>query len=82
MLSKEFLLKYFNFNKSFNIYTDTSDTHLGAGTFISQGNMPAVAFYSQKLTKAKRNFRTMERELLAIVEMLKEYRNIILGQTI
>jgi hypothetical protein len=54
---------------------------LQLGAVISQNGVP-IAFYSRKLNKAQRNYTTTERELLAIVETLKEYRNILLGQKI
>ena len=79
MLSKQVLLTYPDFNKPFDVHTDASDIQLGA--VISQDNMP-IAFYSRKLNQAQRNYTTMERELLSIVETFKEYRNILLGHTI
>ena len=47
---------------------------------ISQKGRP-IAFYSRKLNSAQVNYTT-ERELLSIVETLKEFRNIIKGQKI
>jgi len=41
-----------------------------------------IAFYSRKLNPAQTRYTTTERELLSIVETLKEYRNILLGQQI
>ena len=48
---------------------------------ISQNNQP-IAFYSHKLAPAQTRYTTTERELLSIVETLKEFRNILLGQEI
>ena len=79
LLSRETLLAYPDFNQPFIIHTDASKTQLGA--VISQNGRP-IAFYSRKLNPAQRNYTTTERELLAIVETLKEFRNILLGQTI
>ena len=48
---------------------------------ISQANKP-IAFYSRKLNPAQTRYTTTERELLSIVETLKEFQNILLGQKI
>lgn len=79
IVSKETLLTYPNFELPFEIYTDASKTQLGA--VICQNNKP-IAFYSRKLNSAQTRYTTTERELLAIVETLKEFRNILLGQKI
>ena len=79
IVGQEMLLAYPNFNEIFDIHTDTSHTQLGA--VISQKGKP-VAFYSRKLNPMQTRYTTTERELLAIVETLKEFRNILLGQRI
>ena len=79
LIAKETLLAYPDFNKKFTIHTDASDFQLGA--VIMQEDKP-LAFYSRKLTSAQRNYTTTEKELLSIVETLKEFRNILLGYEI
>ncbi len=79
IIAKETLLAYPDFNKPFDIHTDASHTQLGA--VVSQDNKP-IAFYSRKLNPAQTRYTTTERELLSIVETLKEFRNILLGQRI
>jgi transposase InsO family protein len=79
MIARETLLTYPDFNKPFEIHTDASQVQLGA--CISQEGKP-VAFYSRKLNPAQTRYTTTERELLSIVETLKEFRNILLGQQI
>ena len=79
ILSKETMLAFPDFNSPFVIHTDASKTQLGA--VISQHKRP-IAFYSRKLNPAQINYTTTERELLSIVETLKEFYNILLGQHI
>jgi hypothetical protein len=65
------LLSYPDFNtKPFHIHTDASHYQLGA--VISQDIRP-IAFYSSKLQPAQVRYTTTERELLSIIETLKEF---------
>jgi len=79
IVSSDTLLAYPNFNEEFVIHTDASKLQLGA--FIIQNNQP-IALYSRKLNPNQANYTTTERELLSIMETLKEFRNILLGQKI
>jgi transposase InsO family protein len=79
VISKETLLAFPNFKKKFHIYTDASNYQLGA--VIMQDDRP-LAFYSRKMNTAQQRYTTGEQELLSIVEVLKEFRNILLGQDI
>ena len=79
VISRDVLLTYPNFKEKFDIHTDASDEQLGA--VISQNGKP-IAFYSRKLNSAQKNYTTTERELLSIVETLKEFKNILYGQEI
>ena len=74
LISKETLLTDTNFDKIFKINTDASKVQLGA--YISQEGR-SVAFYSRKLNPTQTQYTTTERELLSIVETLKEFRNIL-----
>ncbi len=79
MLSKQAILAFPDFTKTFVIYTDASKYQLGG--VITQDGRP-LAFYSRKLNDAQTRYTVTERELLSIVETLKEFRNILLGQVI
>jgi hypothetical protein len=61
------------------VYTDTPNKQLGA--VIMQEGKP-LAFYSRKLNSAQTRYTTGEQELLSIVETLKEFRDILLGQQV
>ena len=79
IVGRDVLLSYPDFSKEFIIHTDASKYQLGA--VISQGGKP-IAFYFQKLNKSQCNYMTTEKELLSIVETLKEFHTILLGQHI
>ena len=71
VVGHEILLSYPTFSKKFIIHTNASKTQLGG--VISRNGKPII-FYSRKLAPAKINYTTTERELLSIVETLKEFR--------
>ena len=71
------LLTYTDYYKAFKIHTDTSAFQLG--TVISQKGKP-INFYSRKLTDSQQRYTVTERELLSIVETLKEFITVLRGQ--
>ena len=74
VIGRKVLLAYPDFNSPFEIHTDTSTLQIGA--VISQKGKP-IAFYSRNMNSAQQNYNTTEKELLSIVETLKEFRNIL-----
>lgn len=70
------LLSFPDFEKPFDVYADASGTQLGG--LIMQG-VKILACYSRSLNKHQLNYTTMELELLSVVELLKEYRTMLLG---
>ena len=79
MISREALLAYPDFTQPFHIYTDASDTQLGG--VIMQNDKP-LAFYTRKLNSAQAKYSTGEQELLSIVETLKAFESILMGNRI
>jgi hypothetical protein len=76
-IAHQVFLRYPDFSKPFDIFTDASDYRLGA--VFAQESWP-ITFYSRKLNLAQRNYTTMEKELLSIVETAQHYRRIFLGR--
>ena len=68
-----------DFLRLVEIHTDASNYHLRA--VISKNNKP-IMFYSFKLNAVQTGYTTTEKELLAIVKTLKDFKNILLGQDI
>jgi len=79
MVVREALLNYPDFTDEFHVYADASDYQLG-GVIMQKGK--PLAFYTRKLNKAQSKYTTGEQELLSIVETLKEFQNILLGQKV
>ena len=77
MIQKETMLAYPKFGEVFHIYADASDTQLGG--VIMQDDKP-LAFYTRKMNSAQCKYTTGEQELLSIVETLKSFENILMGQ--
>lgn len=77
VIARDVILAYPNFGEEFVIYTDASTRQLGG--VITQNNRP-IAFFSRKLTSAQTRYSVTELELLSIVELLKEFKGMLLGQ--
>ena len=69
------MLAFPDFAQPFEIYTDASNLQLGA---VVAQNRKSIAFFPHKLNPAQRRYTTTERELLAIVETLKDFRCILI----
>ena len=78
-IATDMLLHYPDWSKPFDLHADASKHQLGA--IISQGGKP-IAYFCRKLNKAQHNYTTTEKELLSIVECLKQFQNILFGYDI
>ena len=79
MVSVEILVSYPYWKLPFTVHTDASDKPLG--DVISHYNKPIVFFYSN-LSRPHHNYTTTDKELLVIVEFLKQFRGIIFSYEI
>ena len=77
ILAHDTLLDYPYFNGEFKIYTDASKFQLGA---VIRQKVKPIVLYSIKLTGVHKRYTVTEKNMLSIVETLKEFRNILLGQ--
>ena len=74
------ILGYPDFATAFVLYTDASDAAIGA--VLSQfqhNNEVVISYWSRQLTKAERNYSTIEREALAVVGAVKEFYPYLYG---
>ena len=63
----------------FDVHTETSDYQIGG--VVSQKGKP-VAYISRKFNKTQMNYTVTVKESLVIVEPLKKFHSILLGQII
>ena len=75
------ILTFPRFDREFLLATDASDSAIGA--VLSQvhdnGTEKVIAYWSRQLSKAERNYSTIEREALAIVKAVKEFYPYLYG---
>ena len=71
------LLAYTDFNKRFDIHKYPRNYYLGA--VLIQNGKP-IDLYRRKLTGPQKRYTLTEKELLSIVETLKEFLTILLGK--
>mgnify|MGYP003331871839 CR=1 FL=1 len=75
-MTKQAFLAYTDHNKPFHVFCDASDLQL-ASAIIQDKKL--VAFFSCKLNTAQHNYTVGEKELLSILETLKEYHSMLYG---
>jgi hypothetical protein len=78
LMAADALAAYPDHNKRFDVYTDPTDSQLGA-CIIQEGRL--VAYILQKLTKSQQNYTTMERKCFSSLQLLKNFEVCSLVQT-
>ena len=74
MITKDIASAYLEYTKMFEVYAVASVTELG--TVITQSNR-LLAFFSRNLSEIQQNYSVTKIELLAIVEILKEFKGML-----
>ena len=80
LLSTAPVLAYPDFTAEFILNTDASNHGIGAVlSQVKDGAEHPVAYASRTLTKAERNYCVTRKELLAVVEFVKQFRHYLQG---
>ena len=76
------ILRVLDYTKTFVLKTDASNRGLGAALMQQhEGKYHPVAYGSKKLTSAKQNYSTLEKECLAIVWKIVKFCLYLAGKT-
>ena len=78
-IAEDVMLSYPRYGQTFYIHTNASKFLMGG--VISQKEGP-IAFFSKKFNKAQLKYTVTEKELLSIVETLKQFKTMLFGQKI
>jgi transposase InsO family protein len=72
-----------DYNMDFHIWPDASQIAVGGIlTQLKEGEHHPIYYISKKLSKAERNYATIEREMMAIIHCLRKFRCYIEGRSI
>jgi hypothetical protein len=85
ILARSVLLSFPDYKREFYIYTDAPNYQMGSVILQKKDNRTwsgPIAYFSKKLSNTQRKYTVMEQELLSIVETLKTFRRMLLGQVI
>ena len=74
------ILAYPDFSSPFLVYSDASNTAIGGVLGqIQHKKEVVISYWSRQLTKAEKNYSTIEREALAVVSTIKEFYPYVYG---
>ena len=79
VVKNKILLSFPDYSKPFEIHVDASDKQLGAE--LRQGTN-VLALFSKKLSQTQQRYGVGEKEMLSVVEALREFRTIVYGYPI
>jgi hypothetical protein len=85
LLARSVMLSFPDYTREFFIYTNASKYQMGSVILQQKEDgswSGPIANFSKKLTEAQTRYTVMEQELLSIVETLKTFRTMLLGQMI
>jgi hypothetical protein len=85
LLARSVMLSFPDYTREFYIYTDASKYQMGSVILQKKedgSSSGPIAHFSKKLTEVQTRYTVMEQELLSIVETLKTFRTMLLGQMI
>lgn len=74
------MLRYPNEEHELILYTDASDTCVGAALNQLNKGLEPLGFYSKRLTDAQLKYSTYDRELTAIFQSIKHFRYLLEGR--
>ena len=77
IIAEDTMLAYPRYGKRFHVHTDASDKQMGR--VVSQKDK-LIAFFWRKLNSAQQRYTTTNKELLAIVKTLKQFKTMLKGQ--
>ena len=77
----DYVLSLPDFDLTFILETDASDNCLGAALIQKiEGKYCPIAFYSRTMTVAEKNYDTSQKELLAIVKAVENFKQFLYGK--
>jgi hypothetical protein len=80
-LTSDQILSYPRIYEPYNLYVDASQVGIGSVLcqYSEEGEEKVIQYYSRKLSPVEKRYSTVEREALALIASLKEFRPYLIG---